>query len=135
MMPDDGNSLLKSSYTGSFLVQVGNATLLPILNVGHIAITIPQQPLHLSCVLNVPQLSSNLLSVRHLYYDNDGKLLVLALSTHLPSCLVSCSFRPYCFHKFRRSVASSFRALQSWVFDALRKKIISLLFLQFHQVA
>ena len=71
MTPDDSKLLIKSVYSGTSLVKVGNETLLPIKHTGHSVITILVKPLRLSRVLHVPQLSHNLLSVRQLCRDNN----------------------------------------------------------------
>ena len=60
MTPDDAKLLPRSSYSGSYRVQVGNGTLLPFVH--YIAVSTPQKHLHLNHVLHVPQLSSNALS-------------------------------------------------------------------------
>jgi len=71
MMPDDGNLLSKTVYSGDALVKVGDDTVLPVVHVGNTSLASKHRPLTLKNVLHVPKLQHNLLSVRQFCRDNN----------------------------------------------------------------
>ncbi|OIT38380.1 hypothetical protein A4A49_61898 [Nicotiana attenuata] len=71
MTPNPGNVSSVLPYNGSDRVAVGNGTQLPISYTGHGTISTPSNTFYLKNVLIVPDLSSNLLSVRKFTLDNN----------------------------------------------------------------
>jgi len=55
-MPNDGNLLSKSLYSGNALVKVGDGTLIHVAHIGTSSIPSIQCPFNLKNVLHVPKL-------------------------------------------------------------------------------
>ncbi|OIT27847.1 hypothetical protein A4A49_56909, partial [Nicotiana attenuata] len=71
MTPNPGNVSSVLPYNGTDRVVVGNGTQLPISYTGHGTIFTPSNLFSLKNILIVPNLSSNLLSVRKFTTDNN----------------------------------------------------------------
>ena len=81
--PDDGKLLIKTPYSSSSLVKVGNRTLLPIKHVDHSTIATSTKPMHLRSVHHVPKLHHNLLSVRKLCSENNCSVVFYSNSVRV----------------------------------------------------
>ena len=71
MTPHDGNFVSKIPYTGNNRIVVGNGATLPITHLGTCTLPTSRKSLKVNSVLQVPQLTHNLVSIKRLCKDNN----------------------------------------------------------------